>query len=97
MEPAYVIGNITVIDQGKWSEYCSKVPTTLIPWNGELVFRGKQQEVLGGEYQHSDTVVIRFPSIKALNSWFNSDYYQALIPLRELAANIDLISYKSLN
>ncbi|PHR81819.1 MAG: hypothetical protein COA59_15390 [Colwellia sp.] len=95
MQPAYVIGNITVIDQDKWSEYCSKVPTTLSPWKGELVFRGKQVEVLGGKYQHSDTVVIRFPSIKSLNNWFNSDAYQALIPIREQAANVDLISYQS--
>lgn len=95
MKPAYVIGNITVIDQDKWSEYCSKVPATLTPWKGELVFRGKQLNVLGGNYQHSDSVVIRFPNVEALNNWFNSDDYQSLIPTRELAANIDLISYQS--
>ena len=95
MKPAYVIGNITVIDHDKWSEYRSKVPATLNSWKGELVFRGKQLKVLGGEYQHSSTVVIRFPSIEALNNWFNSDAYQALIPLRKQAANIDLISYQS--
>jgi len=95
MKPAYVIGNITVKDKDKWSEYRSKVPATLASWNGELVFRGKKLNVLGGKYQHSDTVVIRFPSIEALNNWFNSDDYQALIPIRELAANIDLISYQS--
>ncbi len=95
MKYTYVIGNITVIDQDKWSEYCSKVPKTLSPWEGELVFRGKKRDVLGGEYQHSDTVVIRFPSIDALNNWFNSDDYQALIPNREQAAIIDLISYQS--
>ena len=95
MKPAYVIGNITVLDQDKWSEYRSKVPATLSPWEGELVFRGKRLKVLGGKYQHSYTVVIRFPSIDALNNWFNSDDYQALIPIREQAANIDLISYQS--
>lgn len=95
MKPAYLIGNITVIDQDKWSEYRSKLPATLIPWAGELVFRGKKSKVLGGAYQHSDTVVIRFPSIEALNNWFNSDDYQVLIPLREQAANVDLISYQS--
>ncbi|MBL4704130.1 MAG: DUF1330 domain-containing protein [Flavobacteriales bacterium] len=95
MKSAYVIGNITVIDQDKWSEYCRKVPATLSPWEGELVFRGKQQTVLGGKYQHSNAVVIRFPSIEALNNWFNSNDYQALIPLREQAANVDLISYQS--
>jgi uncharacterized protein (DUF1330 family) len=95
MKPAYVIGNITVIDPVKWAEYCSKVPATLIPWKGELVFRGKQPNVLGGTYQHSDSVVLRFPNIEALNNWFNSDDYQSLIPIREQAANIDLISYQS--
>ena len=95
MKSAYVIGNITVLDKDKWSEYCSKVPATLILWKGELVFRGKQQKVLGGQYQHSDTVVLRFPSIEALDNWFNSYDYQTLIPIREQAANIDLISYQS--
>lgn len=95
MKYAYIIGNITVKDTDKWSEYRSKVPATLAPWKGELVFRGKKLNILGGEYQHSDTVVIRFPNIEALNNWFNSEDYQALIPTRELAANMDLISYQS--
>ena len=95
MKPAYVIGNITVIDPVKWTEYCSKVPATLTPWKGELIFRGKQPNVLGGTYQHFDSVVLRFPNIEALNNWFNSDNYQSLIPIREQAANIDLISYQS--
>lgn len=95
MKPVYVIGNITVIDEGKWSEYRSKVPETLVPWEGDLVFRGKKAQVLGGEYEHTDTVVICFPTIDALNNWFNSDAYQVLIPLREQAADVDLISYES--
>jgi uncharacterized protein (DUF1330 family) len=95
MKYAYIIGNITIKDADKWSEYRNRVPATLAPWNGELVFRGKKLNILGGEYQHSDTVVIRFPSIESLNNWFNSDEYQALIPIRELAASMDLISYQS--
>ena len=95
MKTAYIIGNITVVDQDKWSEYRSKVPATLTPWEGELVLRGKQLQVLGGNYQHTDSVVIRFPNMDALNNWFHSDAYQALIPLREQGANMDLISYQS--
>lgn len=95
MKTAYIIGNITVIDQDKWAEYRSKVPATLTAWEGELVFRGKQVQVLGGNYQHIDCVVIRFPNMDALNNWFNSDEYQALIPIREQAAKMDLISYQS--
>lgn len=95
MKPAYVVGHITVLNQEKWAEYRSKVPATLAAWEGELVFRGKQCEVLGGEHHHSDTVVIRFPTLEALNHWFSSEAYQALIPIREQAADMDLISYEA--
>jgi uncharacterized protein (DUF1330 family) len=92
--PSYVIGNITIIDATKWLAYRSKVPETLVPWGGELILRGKKVEVLGGEYQHTDNVVIHFPNNEELNKWFYSEAYQELIPLRNEAADVDLISFE---
>ena len=89
----YVIGHITVKDPAKWAEYRAQVPATLAPWQAELVFRGERLAVLGGTHAHSDTVVIRFPNAEAVEGWFNSAAYQALIPLRLAAADVDLISY----
>ena len=92
---AYLIGHITVRDTGKWAEYRGRVPATLEPWGAELVFRGRRVAVLSGEHPHSDTVVIRFPSAAALAGWHGSPAYQALIPLREQAAEVVLIAYES--
>jgi uncharacterized protein (DUF1330 family) len=89
----YVIGHITVKDADKWASYRSQVPATLAPWQAELVFRGEMLAVLGGEHRHHDTVVIRFPNAESANGWFNSPAYQALIPLRTEAAEVDLISF----
>jgi uncharacterized protein (DUF1330 family) len=89
----YVIGHITVKDPAKWAAYRAQVPATLAPWQAELVFRGERLAVLGGTHAHSDTVVIRFPNAEAVDGWFNSAAYQALIPLRLAAADVDLISY----
>lgn len=94
MNNAYIIGHITVKNQSKWSEYRDKLPATLKPWGAELIFRGKLSSVLSGDHVHSDTVVIRFPDIEALNSWHSSPEYQSLIPLRQEAANVDLLSYE---
>jgi uncharacterized protein (DUF1330 family) len=93
MSDAYLIGHITVKDAGKWDEYRSSVPATLVPWGAELVLRGKRAAVLAGEHEHTDVVVIRFPDQQALNGWFSSAAYQALIPLRQQAADVVLISY----
>ncbi|HEX6828786.1 MAG TPA: DUF1330 domain-containing protein [Burkholderiales bacterium] len=93
--PAYLIGHISVRDAEKWAEYRGRVPDTLKPWGGELVFRGRRVEVLSGEHAHADTVVIRFPSAAALAAWHDSLAYQALIPLRKQAADMVLIAYES--
>jgi len=95
MTHAYLVGHITVVRPEKWAEYTRQVPDTLAPWGAELVFRGKQVAALAGENPHSDIVVIRFPSLAALNQWFASPAYQSLIPLREQAADVVLLSYES--
>jgi len=94
MKNAYVIGHVTVKNQEKWTEYRNKVPATLKAWGAELVFRGKLSSVLSGSHDHADTVVIRFPNLEAVNSWYSSPEYQSLIPIRKEAAEMDLLSYE---
>jgi len=90
---ACVIGHITVKDAGKWAQYRAQVPATLAPWGAELLFRGKMAGIIAGQHAHSDTVVIRFPDLASINGWQQSAAYQALIPLRQQAADLDLISF----
>ena len=92
---ACVIGHINVKDQDKWAEYRSKVPQTLVEWGGELLFRGRRAEVLTGEHSYFDTVVIRFPDAKSISAWYHSAAYQSLIPIREQAADMVLVSFES--
>jgi len=94
MSNAYVIGHITVKDPDKWSQYRERVPATLEPWGAELLLRGNLVEVLDGRHAHSDTVVIRFPDLAAANGWHDSAAYQALIPLRQSAADVDLLIFQ---
>ena len=95
MKNAYVIGHISVRDPEKWNEYRNSVPATLKAWGAELVFRGRLSSVLSGHHDHSDTVVIRFPDLEAVNGWYSSPAYQSLIPLRKKAAEVDLLSYEA--
>lgn len=91
---AYVVGQVTVKDQAKWAEYRGKVPETFGAWGGEPMFRGKQFAALAGDCPHADVVVLRFPNAEALKGWFDSSAYQALIPLRDAAADVVLTAYE---
>lgn len=95
MPDAFVVGQITVKNPEKWDQYRAKVPTTLLAWHGELVFRGKQVHAFSGTCPHADIVVIRFPSLSDAEGWHSSAAYQALVPLRQEAADVVLLTYAS--
>jgi uncharacterized protein (DUF1330 family) len=95
MSHAYVIGHLTVKNAEKWAKYRNQVPATLEPWGAELILRGKRIAILAGEHPHSDIVVIRFPDKAAASSWHSSPAYQALIPLRQQAADMVLLTYEA--
>ncbi len=95
MSTAYVVGHLTVKNTEKWSEYRNRVPATLEPWCAELVLRGKRVDTLAGDHAHADIVVIRFPDREAVNGWHSSPDYQALIPLREQAAEMVMLVYEA--
>jgi uncharacterized protein (DUF1330 family) len=90
---ACVIGHISVRDTEKWAQYRAQVPATLAPWGAELLFRGSLSRALSGNHPHTDTVIIRFPDQAAVDGWYQSAAYQALIPLRQQAADLELLSF----
>jgi uncharacterized protein (DUF1330 family) len=91
--PAYLIGHITVNDPDKWKAYVDGVQKSLVPFAAEIVFRGKRAAVLAGDHSHQLTVVIKFSDQPTLQQWYHSDTYQALIPVRDEAADVVIISY----
>lgn len=93
MGSAYVIGHIRIKNPAQWEAYRNRVPATLEPWGAELVFRGTRVAIFAGEHAHPDVVVIRFPNRESAAGWHASAAYQALIPLREEAADVVLLAY----
>ena len=91
---AYVVGQVTVKDAEKWAEYQQKVPATFTPWGAEVVLKGKRLAELAGACPHGAVVVLRFPSADALRGWYDSADYQALVALRDAAADVVLTAYE---
>ena len=91
--PAYLIGHITINNPDKWKIYVEGVQKSLIPFEAEVVFRGKLATVLAGDHPYQQTVVIKFSDQPTLQQWYYSDAYQALISVREEAADVVIISY----
>ena len=90
---AYVIGHMTIKNFPQWEQYISGVRKSLLPYDTTIICRGSLVKILAGEHLHQNTVVIKFEDQKAVQNWYSSKEYQDLIPLRDSAAEIVLMSY----
>jgi uncharacterized protein (DUF1330 family) len=83
--PAYVIANIEEVkDAAMLAEYGAAAPKIEAAFGGRLIVRGARPVMLDSSPLPKGTfVVIQFPSMKALQDWWNSPAYSAARPLRE--------------
>lgn len=79
---AYLIAFAQLKDPARVQEYSSAAGPTVIASGGEIVTRGKIR-TLAGHFAADTCLVVRFADAAALDAWYQSPAYQALIPLRD--------------
>ncbi len=89
--PAYLIGNVDVVDPALYDDYRRQVLATVAAHGGRFLVRGGASEVLEGAWVPKRLVVIEFPSMAALKSWYASPAYRPLIELRNRAARSQVV------
>jgi uncharacterized protein (DUF1330 family) len=92
---AICVGHIRVKDADAWEQYRSRVGATIAQYGGRVLFRGQQRRLYSGEMAHEKVVALGFEHLDAANRWHDSPEYQALLPIREQAADVTLVLYES--
>ena len=90
---AFYIATATLKNTEKFQEYAQKSAQTFEPFGGEVVIRGKFDGAILGNAEHQVTAIVKFPDQKKLADWYESDAYQALVPLRTEAADAVITKY----
>ena len=89
--PAYMIAKLTITDQETYGEYRAGFGAVFQQFGGEIVAGSADPTVLEGEWEASNTVIIRFESRAEALAWYNSDGYQDLVRIRQSASTGDFI------
>ena len=89
---AYLIAEHLISNAARFEEYRSKVAPMIERFGGRYVTRGGSHEILDGTWRPTRVVVIEFPDMAALKSWYDSPEYQPLIAIRREAATDVLIA-----
>ncbi|HEV3240429.1 MAG TPA: DUF1330 domain-containing protein [Casimicrobiaceae bacterium] len=90
--PAYLIANIEITDPAGFEEYRKGVAPTLAAHGARYLARGGSTEVLEGTWVPTRLVIIEFPSMVALKSWYDSPIYRPLIELRNRTARSSVVA-----
>ncbi len=88
---AYVIADIEVTDSAGFAEYQQKVPATIAAYGGRYLVRGGATEVLEGNWSPNRCVVLEFPDMAQLKTWYASPEYRPLIAIRERTTKSNLV------
>lgn len=91
---AFFLATISKVkDAEKFGEYARRAGESFAPYGANLVTKGKFDKSLAGEFNTGAVSIVRFPDIDALNSWFASEAYQAIVPLRDEAAELTISAF----
>lgn len=89
---AYVIGEIEVTDPASYDDYRKQVLATVEKHGGRFIVRGGKVEALEGGWSPKRLVVLEFPNMQKLLTWYRSAEYAPLIKLRQKASRGKLIA-----
>ncbi|MCA1723771.1 MAG: DUF1330 domain-containing protein [Thermomicrobia bacterium] len=84
---AYLIAAITeVTDPERFAEYRRGIGANVAAFGGKYVTGRARPEVLEGDWQPLGITVVEFESAARIHEWYESAEYQALLKVREGAA-----------
>ena len=88
---ALCIAYTKVDDWDGFGRYRSQVSSTLAPFGAKFLVRGGAFTTVEGDLPIDLIIVLEFPSRDAAEAWYQSDAYQAVLPLRLAAARSQLV------
>ena len=93
---AYLIADVEVIDSAGFEEYRAQVPATIAAFGGRYLARGGAHKVLEGDWSPHRCVILEFPTMAALEAWYESPAYVPLRVVRERTTKSRLVRVEGL-
>jgi uncharacterized protein (DUF1330 family) len=87
MPKGYFFVEVEVTDPAAYEAYRTKVPDIIAAHGGRILVRGGDPHPLDGAMPRRRRVIVEFDSPEAVETFYRSDAYQAVLPIRLNASN----------
>jgi uncharacterized protein (DUF1330 family) len=91
MAKGYVILTEDIHDPAGMDAYGRASTAPVVEFRGRPLVVDEHVEVLEGEWPGTRTVIVEFESVEQARAWYASESYQAALPLRQAAANCNVV------
>jgi uncharacterized protein (DUF1330 family) len=91
MSSGYVIASVTVTNPEQYEEYRKWSTEAMRVHGAEVCVRGGKVEVMEGDWNPGRTVILKFPSFEAAQTFYHSPEYRKARAAREGAAIMRLV------
>jgi uncharacterized protein (DUF1330 family) len=81
--PAYVIVNVGVLDQEAGMAYAPVAQKSILSHGGRYLVAGPTPEPVEGNWNSSRFLVIEFPDMDRIRTWYDSPEYRQAREIRE--------------
>jgi uncharacterized protein (DUF1330 family) len=88
---AYLIANIEVTDPAGFERYRSAVPAVIAAHGGRYLVRGGAHRAVEGALPLKRLVILEFPSMAALQGFYDSPEYRPLLELRLASTRSEVV------
>ena len=94
-KPVYCLfENVKITDSVKFDTYKKSVSSIVEKFGGKYIVAGKPK-TLEGQWKPKSLVMIKFPSLKQANTWYDSEDYKALKALRHASGEFNAVIMES--
>jgi uncharacterized protein (DUF1330 family) len=90
---AYFVVQATITNEPQYQKYREAVVPFIAKFGGKIVARGAKVEVFEGEHDTRPVVMFEFPTMEAIQAFWNSPDYAPIKKLREDAATINVWAF----
>jgi uncharacterized protein (DUF1330 family) len=87
MPKGYFFAEVEIADPETYEGYRTRVPDIISAHGGKILVRGGDPQPLDGIMPHSRRVIVEFDNPEAVKTFYYSDAYQAVQPIRLKASN----------
>jgi uncharacterized protein (DUF1330 family) len=87
MPKGYFFVEVEIADPAAYEAYRTAVPDIISAHGGRILVRGGNPQPLDGALPQSRRVIVEFDSPEDVKTFYDSEAYQAVLPIRVNASN----------